>query len=125
MVRTRKTIRGSLPSVAGVTDATSMTARVPAGIVAPFDPITGSVSVATNLSPARLLVHTREPTVNDIAVPAAIILRGAGDGIGAGAGSGTRSGAGVGGATTGVRTGAGAGVRRGVVGVAGRGAGLL
>src|SRR5688500_5212882 len=89
MVRTRKTICASPPSVPGVTDATSTTARVPAGIVAPLVPVTDSVSVATNLSPTRLLVQTRDPTDSDIAVPAAIMLRGAGAGAGVGSGAGT------------------------------------
>src|SRR5687767_1529894 len=80
IVRTRKTICGSRPSVAGVMDATSITARVPAGIDAPFEPTTGSLSVATNLSPTRLLVQTRDPIERDIAVPAAISRVGAGDG---------------------------------------------
>ena len=63
---------GAVPHMTSFADLgvseTCVRALTEAGITAPFEPVTGSFSVATNLSPTRLLVHTREPTDSVIAV---------------------------------------------------------
>src|SRR4051812_7678531 len=60
----------------GFTDATSSTTVDPAGSVAPFEPITGALNVATSLSPGWLeLVQTRAPDAMVSAVPAPISRR--------------------------------------------------
>src|SRR3954468_4375654 len=73
-----------------LTDATSSTTVDPAGMTAPFDPVTASFNVATSLSPGRfVLEHTFEPMVRPKLAPLPISA-GAVDGpaIGAATGAG-------------------------------------
>ena len=74
-----------------MTDATSRTTVEPAGITAPFEPVTVSFSVATSLSPGRFVFEqTLEPLVNPKFTPAPISEgAAAGAAIGAAAGAGS------------------------------------
>src|SRR4051812_19963686 len=73
----------------GVTEAISSTTLEPAGISAPFVPLTGESIVATILSPGRLVsVQTRPPDVITMPVPAPISRVGAAAGARAGSGAG-------------------------------------
>src|SRR3954465_430041 len=73
----------------GVTEAISSTTFEPAGIRAPFVPLTGESIVATILSPGRLVsVQTRPPAVITMPVPAPISRVGAAAGARAGSGAG-------------------------------------
>src|SRR3954464_2248519 len=73
----------------GVTEAISSTTLEPAGISAPFVPLTGESIVATILSPGRLVsVQTRPPDVITMPVPAPITRDGAAAGARAGSGAG-------------------------------------
>src|SRR5439155_18517008 len=68
--RTRKAICALSALEPAVTDATSNTMVAPAGSVAPFEPVTALFTIATNLSPAKLVfVHTRLPLVSETLVP--------------------------------------------------------
>src|SRR5205823_12057263 len=67
----------------------SSTTFDPAGITAPLVPLTGESTVATILSPGRLVsVQTRPPEVMTIPVPDPIAREGAAAGASAGVGEG-------------------------------------
>src|SRR5262245_57767791 len=106
----RKLICGLSVSVP-VAEATSITAVAPAGIVAPFVPVTGLFSVATNLSPGSAVAQTFDPLVSAKPVPVPISAL-------AGAGAAATAGAGF------VITGAGAGLFTGAC-ATGRGAWVI